>query len=183
MKRYLTILLLLSSILRAEMEFSGFFITSKEALFLFTDTQDHRSSGWLKVGESFRGYTVVSFNTKHEIVTLKRDEQSLTRPLRASKVKDGRATIVGTIKFLNEQVAGIRATLFFGEESLFPLKDGVTLRMKAEPLPDGNIIYRAKFIKTGSDGVEETLSAPSVIAIPGMPFGIQIGEFGFSFAP
>jgi hypothetical protein len=98
-------------------------------------------------------------------------------------VKDGKSTIGGTIQFFNEKVTGIRATLFFGEESVFPLRDGVTLRIKPESRPDGNILYRTKLVTTGKDGVEQTLSAPSVVAIPGRPFGIQVGEFGFSFTP
>ncbi|MDO8544884.1 MAG: hypothetical protein Q7S40_30940 [Opitutaceae bacterium] len=183
MKHYLAILMLSTVGLRADVEFSGFFITSQEALFSLTDTEDHRSSGWLKIGQSFRGYTVVSFDAGSEVITLKRDERSLTRPIRASKVKDGKATIGGTIKFQNEELDGVRATLFFGEESVFPLKNGVTFRIKPESLPDGNILYRAKFVATGEDGAERTLSAPSVVAIPGKSFGIQIGDFGYSFTP
>ncbi len=183
MKTYLVILLFCAVSLRAEIEFSGFFTTSKEAFFVLTDKETHRSSGWLKIGQSFGSYTLLTFDGEQDVITLRQGERLLKIPLRASKVKDGRSTITGSLKFLNEKVEGVRASLFFGEEASFPLKNGITFRIKPEPGPDGNILYRAKFIATGEDGAEKVLSAPSVVAIPGQPFGIQIGDFGYSFTP
>lgn len=183
MKTYLAILLFCTVTLRAEIEFSGFFTTSREALFSLSDTETKRSSGWLKIGQSFGSYTLLSFDREQDVITLKQGEQLLKIPLRASKVKDGRATISGSLKFLNEKVEGVRASLFFGEETSFPLKNGITFRIKPEQRPDGNIVYHAKFIAAGEDGAEKVLSAPSVVAIPGKQFGIQIGDFGYSFTP
>jgi len=183
MKTCLALLILSTLGLRAEIEFSGFFITSKEALFSLTETEGHRSSGWLKVGQSFGDYGVVSFDREHEIITLRQGGQLRQVPLRAAKAKDGRMTIRGTLTFPNEQVEGVRTSLFFGEETVFPLQHGVTFRIKPERLPDGNILYRSKFVGLDKDGAEQTLSSPTVIAIPGLPFGIQIGDFGFSFKP
>jgi hypothetical protein len=104
-------------------------------------------------------------------------------PLRSSKVKDGRAKIRGSLRFLNEKIDGVHASLFFGEEASFPLKNGFVLRLKPEQRPDGNILYHAKFIATGEDGAEKVLSVPSVVALPGQPFGIQVGDYGYSFTP
>src|SRR5687767_5769283 len=111
MKKYLAILFLTALGLRGEMEFSGFFLTSKEALFSITDTDNKRSSGWLKIGQSFAGFSIVSFDREHEIITLKQDGRLLKIPLRASKVKGGRATITGSLKFLDEKVEDVRASL------------------------------------------------------------------------
>ena len=183
MKTYFVFLLLSVLGLKAEIEFSGFFTTSKEALFSLTGTEPQRWSGWLKLGQSFGGYAVVSFDREHEIITLKQGEEFLKIPLRASKVKGGRTTISGSLKFLNQQVEDVRASLFFGEEATFPLKSGITFRIKPEKLPDGNIAYHAKFIARGKDGVDQTLASPSVVAIPGNPFSIQVGDFGYSFTP
>lgn len=184
MRTYLLFLLLTSTLgLRAEIEFSGFFITSQRALFSISDTSDQRSSGWLKIGDSFRGYTLVSFDAKREVVSVRRVDELLEIPLRASKVKDGNASVSGTIMFLNQQVEGVRATLFLGDEMVFPIGTGLTFRIMPELLSDGNILYRAKFVKADDQGVEETLSAPSVVALRGQPVGIQIGKFGFSFSP
>jgi hypothetical protein len=183
MKTCFTILLFFAASLRAEIEFSGFFTTSKDAFFSVTDTETQRSSGWLKIGQSFGSYTVLSFDREQDVITLKQGERPLKIPLRASKIKDGRATISGSLKFMHERVEGVRASLFFGEEASFPLANGITFRIKPERRPDGNILYHAKFIAIGEGGTEKVLSAPSVVAIPGQPFGIQIGDFGYSFAP
>ena len=183
MKTYLAILFLTTLGLKADLEFSGFFSTSKEELFSLTETEPKRTSGWLKIGQSFGGFTIEAFDREHEILTLKQGERSLKIPLRASKVKDGRAMVSGSLKFLNEKLEGVRASLFFGEETSFPLKDGVTFRIKPERRADGNILYHARFVATDKDGAEQTLASPSVVAIPGQPFGIQVGDFGYSFAP
>ena len=183
MKTFLAFLLLSTLGLSAEVEFSGFFTTSKVALFSLTNTEAQRSSGWLKIGESFGGYTVISFDREHEILTLIQADRLLKLPLLASKVKDGRATISGSLKFMNEQIEGVRASLFFDEETTFPLKHGITFRIRPEKRPDGNIAYHAKFISRDKDGGEQILATPSVTAIPGSPFSIQVADFGYSFTP
>lgn len=183
MKTRLAILFFTALGLKAEIEFSGFFATSKEAFFSLTDTDSKRSSGWLTIGQVFEGHAVVSFDHEREIITLKKGEHMLVIPIRSAKVKAGRATITGSLKFLNEKVEGVRASLFFGEEASFPLKNGVIFRIKPQPFHDGNIVYHAKFISIDKNGAEQVLAAPSVVAIPGKPFGIQVGEFGYSFAP
>ena len=165
------------------MEFSGFFFTSNEALFSITDTEGKRSPGWLKVGQSFEGYTVVSFDREHEVISLKQGDRTLKVPLRTSKVKNGKATIQGTITLLNEQVEGVQASLFLGEEAVFPLKDGVTLRITAKPLPDGSILYRSRFDVREKDGTEKKISAPGMVALPGQSFSMQSGDYGYSFKP
>jgi hypothetical protein len=183
MRTYFLVLLLSAAGLRADIEFSGFFTTSKEALFTLTETEGRHSSGWLKIGQSFGAYTIVSFDREHEVIALKQGERLLNVPLREAKVKSGRATITGSLKLMNDQVDGVRASLFFGEETSFPLRNGMIFRIKPEQLPDGNILYHAQFVEVGADGIEHTRAVPSVIAIPGKPFGIQMGEFGYSFAP
>ena len=183
MKKYLTILLLCSLSVRAEIELSGIFITSKEAPFALTDTEGHHSSGWLKLGESFAGYTLLSFDREHDTITLSRNEQMLKIPLRKPKVKEGKAKVTGTLKFRNESIEGARASLFFGEEASFPLKKGITFRIKPEQLSDGNILYHSKFVGIREDGAEQILCDLSVVAIPGEPFGIQMGDYGYSLKP
>jgi hypothetical protein len=70
-KTYLTILLFCAVSLRAEIEFSGFFTTSKEAFFSLSDTETQRSSGWLQIGQSFGSYTLLSFDREEDIITVK----------------------------------------------------------------------------------------------------------------
>jgi hypothetical protein len=180
---YLAAFLLITLNSRAALEFSGYFITAEHALYSLTDTESRRTSGWLKIGQTFADHTIVSFDREHEVIHLRKGETPVRLPLREAKVKDARATITGSLTFLGQSVEGVRTTLFFGETSSLPLKDGVTFVIKPEPRPDGTILFEAKFLRTGKDGREETLAAPSVTALAGQPFGIQFGDFGFSFKP
>src|SRR5690606_24851627 len=133
-----------------------FFLTSNEALFSITDTESKRSSGWLKIGQSFGDYTVVSFDREHEVIRLKHGDQSLELSLRESKVKDGKMTISGEIVLgPNDQIEGIHASLFLDEEAVFVAKDGATLFIKAKRRPDGNIRYDSRFLLRNKEGTEE----------------------------
>jgi hypothetical protein len=178
------LLLLLATGLRAELEFSGFFTTPQSARFALTDPATKTSSGWLKLGQSFAGYTVDSFDAEREVLIVKRGAESLHLKLREAKVQSGRATITGTVSVAaDEKIEGVRATLFLGEETAFPLKDDLTLHLKAERRPDGNLLYSARFVARQPDGSEKTVAAPRLVALPGAPFSIRIGELGFAFKP
>ena len=184
MIKYLALLAIGVVVLRAELQFSGFFQTPKESLYSLSDTENNVSSGWLKIGQSFRGYTVVSFDREREVITLKKAEQSLELHLRESKVKDGKMTISGIITLgLGEQLGGVRASIFLGEETVFPLKDGVTLHLTAKRLPDGNMLFRSRFVLRQKDGTEKIESAPTVTTRPGQPFAVRVGELGYQFTP
>jgi hypothetical protein len=186
MKKCLTVLLFTSLALRGDMEFSGFFITSKESLFVITDTESKRSSGWLKIGQSFSGYTVMSFDRNHEMLTLGRGDRSLELPLRASKTEDGKATISGTITLLNGEAEAVKASLFLDEEAMFPLKDGAIFYLKPESRPDGSILYHARITSRKPDGKEETFSFPRIVALPGASFGVRSTDpraIRFEFKP
>ena len=82
-----------------------------------------------------------------------------------------------------EKLEVTRATLIFDQENIFPLKDGVVCRITPTRRPDGNILYRASFERTGADGRTEILAAPAVVVLPASPFKIQIGDLGFGFTP
>jgi len=184
LRRALGLLLLLTTGLRAELEFSGFFTTPQSARFTLADAATKTTSGWLKLGQSFAGYTVDSFDAEREVLTLKRGAERLQLKLRDAKVQAGRATITGTVSLsADEKIEGVRATLFLGEEAAFPLKDDMTLHLTAERRPDGNMLYSARFVVRQPDGTEKTVAAPRLVALPGAPFSIRIGELGFSFKP
>jgi len=130
------------------------------------DPATKTSSGWLKLGQSFAGYTVDAFDAEREVLTLKRGSESLRLKLRDAKVQSGRATITGTVSIAADEIEGVRATLFLGEESAFPLKDGMTLHLKAERHSDGNVLYSARFVVLQPDGSEKTVAAPRLVALP-----------------
>jgi hypothetical protein len=184
MSKYLAALLLTAAVLRANMEFSGFFLTSKNAYYTMTDTTARTTSGWLTTGQSFSGYTIVEFDREHDVLLVRHGAETLRLPLREGKVKAGRMTIVGTISMGQDQtISDVRATLFIGEEVAFPLKDGVTLHLKAELRPDGNLTYRSRFDVKEKDGTTKTLGSPTVVAVPGHAFSVKVGTLGYAFSP
>jgi hypothetical protein len=181
--RYFLLLVLSALCLRAELEFAGYFATTREAQFKLTEREAQRTSGWLRLGQSFAGYTLTGFDRARETITLHRAGETLTLPLRLAKVKEGKTTINGSVQLFGEQIDGVQAALFIDEESAFPLKDGVVLRITPQRRPDGSIVYRSAFDLRKPDGSIEQRATPDVIARPGTSFGVRMGEVGFEFKP
>lgn len=173
----------LGSCLRAELEFSGFSITPTFQLFVVRDTENNQTSGWLSLGNTFRGYTLKSFDKTREIMTVQKDGRDLEIRLKESKIKDGKLTVEGTVSVVNGQkIEGVRVSLFIGEESVIPLSESVRLAITPTRMADGNMKYAAKFI-TITEGKEVILASPTLVALPGQPFAIQVGEYGYKFVP
>ena len=42
--------------------------------------------------------------------------------------------------------------------------------------------YAVKFV-TITDGEEVIVASPTLVALPGQPFAIQIGDYGYKFVP
>lgn len=183
MKKLLLLFVLLVSRLPAEIEFSGFFITPKEALFSLSDRETKQSSGWLKIGQTFAGYTVESFDREHEIVTLKHDDRLLDLALRQSPVQSAKATIRGTITLRGEKIQNVQASLFFDEESVFPIEENVTLHLTPSLRPDGTVLYCGTITQRKPDGKVERLSSPNIITLRNQRFALRIGDYGFDFKP
>jgi hypothetical protein len=181
---WLTFFVVLSgACLRAELEFSGFSISPTFQLFIVRDTEADKTSGWLTMGQSFRGYTLKSFDKNREVITVQHDGRDLEIRLKESKIKDGKLTVEGSVSVVNGQkVEGVRVALFLGEESVIPLSGSVRLAITPTRMVDGNMKYAAKFITT-TEGKEVILAAPTLVALPGQPFAIQVGEYGYKFVP
>jgi hypothetical protein len=166
---------------RAELEFSGFLQGPDGVRVTLTDQPAGQSSGWLKLGEGFHGYTLVASDARR--VVLEKDGQRIERPLREAKVKAGRMIVRGTVSLgLSGEPSQVEAALFVGEESVFPLSETLTLRLWVERRDDGNLLYRAKFIERKAGG-EDVLAAPAVISRPNAPFALRVGDYGFAFSP
>ena len=176
--------LLTAAVARAEIEFIGVLITPSRPMFALSDDAANPAS-WRALGQDFGGYTLKEFDAKADTLVLTKNGATLRVHLKDdAKVKSARMEIAGALKMGGkEQIEITRATLVFDQESVFPLPDGVVFRIKPRRLPDGNIRYDAVFERTSPDGKMERVSSPSVVALPDGPFSIQIGDFGFSFAP
>ena len=75
------------------------------------------------------------------------------------------------------------ATLILGEENVMPLDENTRLRLTPEVMSDGNVRYRNKVERKGSDGNFKLISAPTVIAQPNQKFSITGSQFEYSFDP
>jgi hypothetical protein len=82
-------LLLDSSCFAASLEFSGYLRVGNETHFVVTTVEEKQSSGWLIAGQSFRGYTIVAFDPKEELLFLQKGDEQVPLRLKSSKVKDG----------------------------------------------------------------------------------------------
>ena len=183
MKKLLLLFVLLASRLSAEIEFSGFFLTSHAALFTLSDRATQQTSGWLKIGQTFAGYTVDSFNRETEIVTLKQGERRLALGLRQSGVQQAKA-IRGTITLSGgRELKDVQASLFFDEAAVFPLEEDITLHLTPSLRPDGTVLYTGKIEQRKPDGQIEVISAPKLVTRRGEAFGLRIGDYGFAFKP
>jgi hypothetical protein len=70
----------------ARPEFSGYLTASGESYFWITDKESLRSSGWIKLGEPFLGFTVDEFLPQADALILKNSSESLRLSLRQSRV-------------------------------------------------------------------------------------------------
>ncbi len=183
-KRILLLLALTTASLRADLEFSGFFITPDEALFSLSDTDGGASSGWLRMGDAFQACTLKAFDREHEVLTVVRDGRDVALKLREPRVKDGRMTIDGAITLWpSGQKRNVHASLFLGEEEAFPLAQGATLHLTAERRPDGNLLYHPRLVTRDGAGRESSQDWPFILTPPGGEFSLRIGDLGFSFKP
>ena len=159
-------------------------MTTQTTRFALTDTTTG-TSDWRERGQTFAGYTIISYEPKDETLLLRQDTQELRLRLRDdAKVKAARIELTGTIAFgATEKVEVERATLQFDEENVFPLKDGVTYRITPTRLPDGTHRYRFSIERVLAPNKTERISAPVVQTLPGQRFSLQIGDLGFSFLP
>ena len=71
-RKALILLGFVAASLRGQVEFSGFYLTSNEALFILSEKNNGVSSGWLKIGESFDAYTIKSFDREKEVIAIER---------------------------------------------------------------------------------------------------------------
>lgn len=168
---------------RGEVEFTGILVTSEQTLFTLSEPSAAKS-GWLQLGQSFAGYDLTSYDAKSDTLTLTKAGLRTRVRLKDEKVKAARVELGGTFTLgAGEKMSVVRATLTLGEETVFPLKDGLVFHVTPQSRPDGSILYRAFFERPLADHTMEKLSAPSVIVRPGAQFSITAGEYGFSFTP
>ena len=170
---------------RAEIEFIGILATSHSTRFALVDTITGKID-WIRAGGGFAGYTVISHDPKDDTLLLRRGTEEVRVHLKDdAKVKAGRLELTGSITFGgNEKIAVDRATLQLDQENVFPLKDGLTYRIKPTRLPDNTIRYAVSVERILSDTKTEIVAVPNIIARPNQPFSLRVAEdLAFTFTP
>ena len=172
------------TVARADIEFVGILVTTQSTRFALSDPATGQTD-WVVRGGRFAGYTVTDFDAKEDALTLTRDGTALRVRLKQdARIKSGRLELTGTIAFgASEHIGVERATLQLDRENVFPLRDGITYRITPRQDEDGNMRYSIAVERMLGENKKESLSAPTVVVLPGHPFKIQVGELGFAFTP
>jgi hypothetical protein len=182
--RSLALLALVVTAAKADVQFSGYFVTPEGQLFTLSDPDRDQTSIWLKVGDSFDGFTLRAFDRSREFVTVESNGVKRNLPLREAKVKSDRIAVRGTMKFGKEgPVEGVEAAFALGQEAEFAVRPGLVLRLTVKRLPDGNLRYISNYVATDAAGREHIETLPWVIAAPGTSFSLAINDLEFSFTP
>ncbi len=168
---------------RAQIELIGVLVTPARSSFALSEAPG-RPASWHALGDNFAGYSLDAFDAKADTLTLSQPGRVLRVRLKDdAKIKDARIEIAGTLQIGGtEKIEINRATLLLDQENFYPLPGGLIFRVKPTRLPDDTSHYDCAFERPGADGRPEKKSL-RVIALPNQPFGIQVGDFGFSFNP
>jgi len=72
-----------TSTLHPSLEFEGYMLVPKESRFVISDPVADKRSGWLTIGDRFEGFTIVAFDSKGEIISLKNGNETIRLRLKA----------------------------------------------------------------------------------------------------
>ncbi len=173
----------LSATARAEIEFIGVLVMQGRTSFALCDDPT-KPTTWRTLGQEFAGYTLGTFDSTSDTLTLKQGETTLRLQIKEGKITPGRMEIAGALTIGAKETFNVtRATLVLDQENVFPLKDGVIWRITPSVLPNGNLLYELAIDQTLPDGKVERISVPRITALPGRPFSLKVGDLEFSFKP
>jgi type II secretory pathway component PulC len=74
---------------RANLALTGIMITSERPMFVLSSEQE-KTSGWITIGQSFDGYTIVAFDPGSELLVLEKDGKRQELRLRQAKVGEAK---------------------------------------------------------------------------------------------
>jgi hypothetical protein len=136
-------LLPLCSSLRAELEFVGVLADRGETRVVFRDQAAGFNSGWVGIGATVQGFTVVEYQAAREVLVLRQGEQLHEVALARSKIQGRKPDLTGEIRIGVATAAGIPVDLLLGVPRVVTLPDGRRLTLEARQEPDGKIAYHA----------------------------------------
>jgi hypothetical protein len=139
----------------AVLEFSGYLSSNGDIRFIVTDVNNRRTSGWLKIGDTFERHRIAGFDPQDEVLVVEHAGTPLRLPLKGARVKDAREIIAlrydaDRAQFLSYvRSRGISLRDYRREVEATVLKAGTSAREPKEPNqpPDptpGSVTPRAK---------------------------------------
>ena len=160
----------------AAVEFAGVLVTSEKTLFRLKDGAAGAAAAWVQIGQTFAGHEILHFDAQQDALTLRQAGATSVVRLKDAKVQPDASIVIGGVVSLGggEKLEVSRATLVFGQENSFPLREGLLCLITPTRLPDGNIRYRLAFERPDADGNPERLSALSIIQRPGDPISLHL---------
>lgn len=81
--------LLSPAISRAAIEFAGYMkIAGDTPKFVLLDSNDRNASGWIAIGQAFKEHTIVGFDQKKEVLSVRKGEVVFNLPLNAPRIAE-----------------------------------------------------------------------------------------------
>ena len=74
---------------RAELALVGIMITAERPMFVLSSEQE-KTSGWITIGQSFDGFTIVAFDPESELLAVEKDGKRQELRLRQAKVGEAK---------------------------------------------------------------------------------------------
>lgn len=105
------LLALSGSIGQAMPTFAGYMQMAEHVRFVLTGDEDAPSSGWLAIGQSFEGYTLVAFDQSSEVLSVRQGDAVMRLPLKAARVRAERPeapAIAGELAIAQGELAVMR---------------------------------------------------------------------------
>lgn len=181
-RRILIVLLAFAPSLSASIEFAGVFYLGNEGSFSLVNTETGEKSGWVRIGQSFDGYTIDSYDRDKAVLRLVSPAGGHKElALRASLIQAEKVTIKGKLRIgAGEEIDVGDAVLVVGEEARFPIGENRWLRVKVDrdrPHPGAR---RAGVVRViGGDGSEAVQSAAMPATPPAQPRPLYVYEMAF----
>lgn len=138
--------------------FAGYASVAKDYLFVLYDTEAKQCSLWIRIGQAWRGYTLMSFDPKTETLTIRKEKADYALSLRSSKIGaavslpglvNGTYTLVdGTVVYSPD------AQLKLGSGWLISSPTGVMVSDKEQKIIAGDLtLQNAKRTMQATDAV------------------------------
>jgi hypothetical protein len=76
--------------LHGALEFSGYLSVGKDYVFVITDLETSKFSGWIATGDSFQGFKIVRFEVGEDALILSKNGSVIRLALKPSRIRNAK---------------------------------------------------------------------------------------------